>query len=93
MNGPDYEKFKQEMEPLLRKAKRWAQDNHEAVEKANPDIPSELDSQDADFWRPLLAIADVVGGDWPEKARAAAIAMTASKRERSRQRKRGYDLN
>jgi hypothetical protein len=28
----------------------------------------------AQIWRPLLAVADVLGGDWPERARAACEA-------------------
>jgi hypothetical protein len=29
-----------------------------------------------DIWRPLLAIADVVGDDWPERARTAALTLS-----------------
>ena len=30
-----------------------------------------------DVWEPLLAIADLAGGDWPDRARAAALALSA----------------
>ncbi len=30
-----------------------------------------------DNWRPLIAIADLVGGDWPGLTRAAAVALCA----------------
>jgi hypothetical protein len=30
----------------------------------------------ADNWRPLFAIADAIGGDWPQRARNAAKALT-----------------
>ena len=30
-----------------------------------------LNSRTGDNWRPLLALADIAGGDWPAKARAA----------------------
>jgi|GEM_PF-2551128 len=43
---------------------------------AEPELPQELDDRAADSWEPLLAIADAVGGDWPEKARAAAIELS-----------------
>jgi len=43
---------------------------------AEPDLPLELDDRAADSWEPLLAIADAVGGDWPNKARAAAIDLS-----------------
>lgn len=43
---------------------------------AEPDLPQALDDRAADSWEPLLAIADVVGGDWPQKAREAAIELS-----------------
>ena len=39
-------------------------------------MPAGLDDRAADCWRPLLAIAELVGGDWPERARAAALALS-----------------
>ena len=30
-----------------------------------------------DVWEPLLAIADLAGGEWPQRARAAAVALCA----------------
>ncbi len=33
-------------------------------------------SQGRSSWGPLIAIADAVGGDWPEVARAAAVHLT-----------------
>jgi hypothetical protein len=29
------------------------------------------------MWEPLLAIADIAGGEWPERARRAAQALVA----------------
>ena len=61
---------------LARKAARWASDHLEALRRADPDVPRELNDRAADNWRPLLSIADRVGGDWHERARAAAIALS-----------------
>src|SRR5262249_21904188 len=36
---------------------------------------SGLHNRAADNWRPLLAIADIAGGEWPERARAAVRAL------------------
>jgi putative DNA primase/helicase len=58
--------------PLRRKACRWAADNIETLKTAQPEIPESLNDRAADNWEPLLAIADLVGGDWPELAREAA---------------------
>lgn len=44
-----------------------------------PDLPAELDDRAADNWEPLLAIADAAGGDWPAKARHAALALSGGR--------------
>jgi putative DNA primase/helicase len=36
-----------------------------------------LRGRNADNWRPLIAFADVVGGEWPAKARLAAVTLSA----------------
>jgi hypothetical protein len=65
-----------ELKPLARRAARWIADNFEVLRRADPDVPDELHDRAADNWRPLLAIADVAGGDWPERARRAALVLT-----------------
>jgi putative DNA primase/helicase len=60
------------LEHLCRKAARWTADNLDALREADPAVPSGLHDRAADNWRPLLAIADAAGGDWPEEARKAA---------------------
>jgi Protein of unknown function (DUF3631) len=45
---------------------------------SEPTLPDEL-SNKADNWEPLIAIADLVGGDWPARARAAAIGRPADR--------------
>jgi hypothetical protein len=44
--------------------------------EARPILPDELDDRAADAWEPLLAIADLAGGDWPTRARQAAISLS-----------------
>ncbi len=41
-------------------------------------MPAALVGRAADNWRILLAIADAAGGAWPDRARRAAEALTAS---------------
>jgi len=62
---------------LRSKMARWASDHLQALRDADPDIPTELHDRAADNWRPLLAIADAAGGEWPERARAAAVVLAA----------------
>jgi putative DNA primase/helicase len=62
--------------PLVRKAARWAADHGGRLAEVEPEVPSALHDRAADNWRPLLAIADAAGGEWPKLARAAALALS-----------------
>ncbi|MFF9274263.1 DUF3631 domain-containing protein [Streptomyces griseosporeus] len=58
----------------------WAEQVRGTVMDAWPAMPDGVTDRPADVWEPLLAIADAVGGDWPERARAACVMLvTASK--------------
>jgi uncharacterized protein DUF3631 len=65
-----------ELEPLLRQTARWARDHEAALRELDPPVPEELHDRAADNWRPLIAIADLVGGPWPQRARDAALALS-----------------
>lgn len=67
--------------PLRQMATRWAKDNEEVLRGADPETPEKLDDRAQDNWRPLLAIADLAGGTWPEKARAAALKLSLGRDE------------
>lgn len=54
---------------------RWAADHDADLRHGDPEIPAGLNDRMADNWRCLLAIADAAGGEWPERARAALVAM------------------
>lgn len=54
---------------------RFADDNAITIGAARPAIIEGLNDRANDCWEPLLAIADVAGGDWPRIARQAAIAL------------------
>jgi hypothetical protein len=47
-----------------------------------PQLPPEIQDRDADVWEPLIAVADAIGGDWPKRARAAAVSLVAESKER-----------
>lgn len=61
-----------EMKWVRRRLFRFASDNLEAMREQDPELPGDLDDRARDNWRPLLAIADVAGGTWPDRARRAA---------------------
>jgi hypothetical protein len=66
---------------LARMAARWAADNFEKIKNTDPTMPTALQNREADNWRPLLAIADVAGGEWSIRARKIAQSLAASNRE------------
>ena len=53
-------------------------------QQARPDDARALDDRAEEAWEPLLAIADLAGGDWPERARDAARAAVGAGRARRR---------
>jgi Protein of unknown function (DUF3631) len=61
---------------LRRKASRWTEDNLETLRTARPALPEALNDRAQDNWEPLLAIADLAGGDWPKAARDAALKLS-----------------
>jgi hypothetical protein len=48
-----------------------------SADVAWPEMPPSITDRDADCWEALLAVADAAGGDWPERARVAAVALVA----------------
>jgi putative DNA primase/helicase len=60
------------LDTLARKAVRWAADNAMRIAAMEPAMPVGIYSRAADNWKPLLAIADAAGGEWPQRARDAA---------------------
>jgi hypothetical protein len=60
---------------LRRKAARWALDHIDALHDADPELPAGLNDRACDNWRPLLSIAERVGGSWPWRAHSAAIML------------------
>ena len=65
------------LEVLARKTARWAADNAEAVARADPAMLDSLFNREADNWRPLFAIAEAAGGEWPRRVREAATKAAA----------------
>jgi hypothetical protein len=53
----------------------WASGSVDELRDARPVMPAEISDRAEEAWEPLIAIADMAGGDWPGRARAAAIAL------------------
>jgi putative DNA primase/helicase len=63
-------------EELCRKLMRFCADNEEKF-KLDPDLPVQAANRLADNWRPLFAVAQVAGGDWPQRVYSAFVKLTA----------------
>jgi hypothetical protein len=61
--------------PLRRRCKRWANDNAESLKDASPGIPETGNDRATDNWLPLICIADLAGGEWPDMTRMAMRAI------------------
>lgn len=56
---------------------RWTADNIEALTKVVPETPLGFHNRRRANWKPLLAIAEQIGGNWGAAARKAALAIEA----------------
>lgn len=63
-------------EPLREALTEWAAAADTMLADARPLVPAELDDRAEEAWEPLLAIAELAGGDWPARARAAAVELS-----------------
>jgi hypothetical protein len=57
---------------LRGRARRWSLDNIDAIKGATPSAPPGFENRLKQNWRTQFAIADLAGGEWPERAREAA---------------------
>ena len=68
-----------ELEKLRDELASWAsEDVIEKLADARPELPDELHDRAQDVWEPLLAIGELAGEWWAQKARAAAIGLADS---------------
>jgi len=58
---------------------QWADTVRDRAGEIFPDMP--VDDRAADVWEPLISVADLAGGEWPQLARAAAVALVDSAAE------------
>ncbi len=66
---------------LKRRCARFVLDHAEAIAGAQPLVPPGLNDRASDIWEPLLVLADLAGGAWPERARQAAVGLSTTAQE------------
>src|SRR5262249_37214054 len=64
---------------VCRLVQQWAATQTEVTW---PVLPEAIQDRAADCWEPLIAVADAAGGEWPERARAAAVFLVAAGQDR-----------
>ncbi len=53
----------------------WVRAHLSELRDAEPDMP--VEDRAADTWEPLIAVADLAGGNWPSRSRQAAMVLTS----------------
>ena len=66
------------LDRLASMAAKWVADHGAEITAADPEMPKGIFNRVADNWRPLLAIADAAGGEWPALARKVAENLAAA---------------
>jgi hypothetical protein len=54
----------------------WLHAHLDILRDAQPELP--VEDRAADVWEPLVAVADLAGGDWPQRARDACRELTSA---------------
>ncbi len=75
-NGKQGQAVQAELLSLARGMARWVSDHRLILAQCEPAVPEVLNDRAADNWSPMLAIAETIGEDWPEKAREAARVLS-----------------
>jgi putative DNA primase/helicase len=78
--GREGDSMREFLMALAQDIARWVSDHSNVLCQYVPAIPEQLHDRAADNWSSLLAIADTIGGEWPDRARAAAIELSGSYR-------------
>jgi Protein of unknown function (DUF3631) len=71
LNTPEGEKLRDRLAT-------WAAIVDHDAKQLWPELPDGIEDRNADVWEPLLAVADLAGGHWPDTARVAAVAAVAA---------------
>jgi hypothetical protein len=72
INGP-------EAEPIADALARWTSSLPDPLPW--PVMPVEIEDRNADIWEALLVVADAAGGEWPVRARAAAVELVGGSKD------------
>jgi putative DNA primase/helicase len=63
-------------EQLSKRIAKWAKTVIPLLKDADPSLPITITNRARDNWRPLVAIAELAGEEWPDRARKIALAFS-----------------
>jgi hypothetical protein len=63
----------EELREMRLKFSQWAEANSEFLASYDPSMPDLRNDRAEDNWRLMIGIADLAAGEWPHRARAAAV--------------------
>jgi len=76
--------FDSNSHPLYQKMLRWSSDHHTQLKNHQLQaLPKSQNDRALDNWTPLLSIAEIIGGDWPQKASMTFSLLTLTDDEES----------
>jgi len=83
------DKYRQRVHGQLGEALRdelasWADQVRDVAAQTWPALPDCIADRDEDVWGPLIVVADLAGGRWPDLARRAALSAVQSAKANSR---------
>ena len=61
----------------------WAASVSDQIGESWPVMPEGVEDRAADIWEPLVVVADLAGGEWPERIRRSAVAAVAANTDKS----------
>ena len=68
--------FRELVAPIAELTELVAESVRTQIRSLEPELPAELDDRAQDLWEPLLALADIAGHEWPERAREIALELS-----------------
>jgi hypothetical protein len=72
-------KVRPQGEALCKRLATWVQANLGALAAIEPEMPEGIVDRPADVWEPLIALGDIAGRDWPERARQSAVVINGAR--------------
>jgi hypothetical protein len=85
--GKGAKALRQYLNDLKKRSAEWAQQNSQRLADSEPECPDEFLDRQRDISEPLLAIADLLGADWPYQARNALGKIFANPAARDKSKK------